>query len=93
MADGSVILVDVRPDAEFSSAHVPGAISIPVHELAQRLADIPGDTPVVAYCRDPYCVLSVEAVAILRSSGRDAKRLAGGISEWIAAGQKVDAAR
>ncbi|WP_139139749.1 metalloregulator ArsR/SmtB family transcription factor [Pseudomonas sp. NBRC 111139] len=93
LADGSVILLDVRPDAEFSSAHVPGAISIPVHELAQRLADIPGDFPVIAYCRDPYCVLSVEAVAILRSSGRDAERLAGGISQWIAAGQRVDVTR
>lgn len=93
MSDGSVVVIDVRPDTEYSAAHLPGAVSIPVKELAERLQEIPNAAQIVAYCRDPYCVLSVEAVALLRAQGKDAQRLAGGIAEWIAAGHKVETGR
>ncbi len=70
-----VIVLDVRPEKEFSSGHIPGAISIPLSELRERLNEIPNDREVVAYCRGPYCVLSPEAIKILLHEGYDAIRL------------------
>ena len=84
--DGKAILLDVRPAEEFAAAHLPGAISVPLDELEARLASLPKRKEVVAYCRGPYCVLAVEAVRLLRSSGRNARRLEDGVREWSARG-------
>lgn len=86
---GDVTLVDVRPATEFEAGHIAGAISIPVNELEKRLASLPRRRPVVAYCRGPYCVLSVEAVVTLRRRGYNALRLRDGLPDWKAAGLPV----
>ncbi|GGC18366.1 ArsR/SmtB family transcription factor [Cellulomonas carbonis] len=87
---GTVTVVDVRPAEEYAGGHIPGALSIPLEQLADRLADLPQDTEVVAYCRGPYCVLSHDAVRMLRDNGRTARRLADGVLEWHAAALPVD---
>ncbi len=84
-----VIVLDVRPEEEFSSGHIPGAISIPLSELRERLNEIPHDLEIVAYCRGPYCVLSPEAIKILLDEGYDASRLEEGLPEWREAGLPV----
>lgn len=83
---GEIVLVDVRPRLEFEAAHLPGALSIPLEELSQRLSELDPHATVVAYCRGPYCVLAAEAVAQLRAAGLRAERLAEGPAEWHAAG-------
>ena len=75
-------VLDVRPAAEFAAGHIPGARSIPVDELEERLDELPEDRDVVAYCRGPYCVFSDQAVEKLRSRGYRAIRLAGGLPDW-----------
>ncbi|MBX9639260.1 MAG: metalloregulator ArsR/SmtB family transcription factor [Mycobacteriaceae bacterium] len=87
---GEITLVDVRPHEEFHAGHIPGAINIPVAELADRLAELPPDRDVVAYCRGTYCVMAPDAVRIVRSAGREAKRLDDGMLEWRLAGLPVD---
>jgi DNA-binding transcriptional ArsR family regulator/rhodanese-related sulfurtransferase len=81
LKSGRVVVLDVRPSSEFEAAHIDGAISIPVDELEDRLADLP-DLEIVAYCRGRYCVMSYVAVRLLRSRGRMARRLDGGMLEW-----------
>lgn len=88
---GSVTVLDVRPVDEFSSGHIPGALSLPVEELERRLAEIPRDRPVVAYCRGPYCLYAVDAVKVLRLHGYDARRMQGGLPDWRLAGFGVAA--
>jgi rhodanese-related sulfurtransferase len=83
---GLVTVLDVRPPEEFAAAHVPGAINIPIHELEKRLAELPKRKEVVAYCRGPYCLMSYDAVALLRSKGLKARRLKDGLPEWRLAG-------
>jgi ArsR family transcriptional regulator len=87
---GVVTVLDVRPQDEFASGHVPGAINIPLSQLKRRLAELPKSREVVAYCRGPYCVLSFEAVEILRDKGRKARRLEDGFPEWLAAGLPIE---
>lgn len=87
---GLVTVLDVRPPEEFAAGHVPGAINIPVHELAKRLQDLPKRKEVVAYCRGPYCLMSYDAVAMLRKKGLKARRLEAGMPEWRAAGMPVE---
>ncbi len=82
MAQGSVTVVDVRPLPEYRAGHIPGARSIPFSELACRIAELPRDIPVVAYCRGPYCVFAPAAVRTLRTSGLTAFRLVDGFPEW-----------
>lgn len=89
LSDGLVTLLDVRPPDEFANGHVPGALNIPLSELKARLDEIPSNLEVVAYCRGPWCVLAFEAVAMIRDSGRAAKRLDGGLPEWRRAGLTV----
>ena len=84
MRDGDVTVIDVRPEEEFRSGHIPGARSIPVAQLKRRLSEIPKKKEVVAYCRGPYCVYSVEAVGILRKHGYRARRADEGLPEWRA---------
>jgi rhodanese-related sulfurtransferase/DNA-binding MarR family transcriptional regulator len=86
--DGLVVL-DVRPAVEYQAGHLPGAVSIPVEELRRRLAELPGDREIVAYCRGPYCAFAHEAVALLRGEGLSARRLEDGLPEWQAAGLAV----
>lgn len=86
MDDGTVVLLDVRSDDEFMQSHLPGAINIPIEQLERRISELSENTDVIAYCRGQYCVLTAEAVAILRTKGHRARPLAGGVSEWTAAG-------
>lgn len=79
---GNAVVLDVRPRLEYDAAHIQGAISTPLSELCDRLAELPGDLDVVAYCRGEYCVLAYEAVRLLRAAGRTARRLDGGMLEW-----------
>lgn len=90
LKDGSVTLLDVRPEDEFALGHLPGAINIPLRELEKRLAELPKRREVVAYCRGPYCVLSFEAVAALRLRGFKVRRLEDGLPEWRAAGLPIE---
>ncbi len=85
-----VIVVDVRPYEEYQNSHIAGAVSMPLSELKTRLKDIPQNREIVAYCRGPYCVLSVEAMSILRSAGYQAVRLKEGLPEWREAGLPVE---
>lgn len=84
-----VVVLDVRPGQEYRAGHVAGAISLPSDELEERLAELPQDKPVVAYCRGPYCVFADEAVAMLRAHGVEAARLREGYPDWRAAGLPV----
>lgn len=86
---GGVTLLDVRPSEEFQVGHIPGARSVPLSELKQRIASLPKDEEIVAYCRGPYCVLAVEAVAILRKRGFTANRLEDGVQDWRTRGYTV----
>lgn len=87
---GAVVVLDVRPQDEFRAGHIPGAVSVPVEELAKRISELPAGKKIVAYCRGPYCVLAFRAVEILRASGRNARRLADGFPEWRAAGFPIE---
>lgn len=88
---GTATVLDVRPNEEYNAAHIPGAISIPLEELSDRLSELPGDQEVVAYCRGAYCVLAYEAVALLHAAGRRARRLHEGMLEWRIGGLPVEA--
>ncbi len=80
------MVVDVRPRLEYEAGHLPGAISIPLEELSERISEMNPASSVVAYCRGPYCVLAAQAVAKFRSAGFQARRLAGGPADWRATG-------
>jgi rhodanese-related sulfurtransferase/DNA-binding MarR family transcriptional regulator len=82
LSRGEVVLVDVRPREEFDAGHIEGAQSIPIDELELRLAELPSDRELVAYCRGPFCAYAHDAVRQLQSAGRDAKRLDIGWPEW-----------
>jgi rhodanese-related sulfurtransferase len=84
---GDVVLVDVRPTEEFEAGHIDGARSIPIDELEQRLAELPPDREVVAYCRGPFCAYAHDAVRRLQAAGRPARRLEDGWPEWRLAGR------
>jgi len=86
---GEVVMIDVRPEEEFAVAHLPLARSIPLKELQQRLAELPSGTPVVAYCRGPFCLLATDAVKLLRRNGFQAMHLPDGVHEWRARGLPV----
>ena len=79
---GDVVLVDVRPTEEYEAGHIDGAHSIPIDELEQRLAELPADREVVAYCRGPFCAYAHDAVRRLQADGRPARRLQDGWPEW-----------
>ena len=87
---GLVTVIDVRPEAEFASGHLPGAINIPPDELEKRLKMLDTEQEVVAYCRGPHCVYSFDAVEKLRSKGIKASRLEEGFPEWKGAGYPVE---
>ncbi|MGB9094638.1 MAG: metalloregulator ArsR/SmtB family transcription factor [Gallionella sp.] len=79
---GEVVVLDVRPAEEYLNAHLPFARSIPLEELRQRLAELPKDRSIVAYCRGPYCLMAVDAVALLKQEGYSAIHLREGVAEW-----------
>ncbi len=91
LSNDQIILLDVRPAQEYAAGHLPRARSIPVTELEVRLAELPVDREIVAYCRGPYCVFADEAVAILRARGYRALRLEEGLPDWRALGLPVEA--
>jgi rhodanese-related sulfurtransferase/predicted transcriptional regulator len=84
---GDIVLVDVRPVAEFEAGHIAGARSIPIAELEGRLSELPADREVVAYCRGPFCAYAHDAVRRLRADGRQARRLEEGWPEWRLGGK------
>ncbi|MBI2897942.1 MAG: metalloregulator ArsR/SmtB family transcription factor [Deltaproteobacteria bacterium] len=89
---GAVTVLDVRPPEEYRAGHLPGALSVPLADLERRLAEIPRDREVVAYCRGPYCVMAVEAVELLRARGFRAIRMEEGVPDWRARGLPVEVA-
>jgi len=84
-----VVVLDVRPPDEYAAGHIPGAVSVPLEELEDRLASLPRDIEIVAYCRGPYCLLAPRAVELLRERGFRARRLEDGFPEWRLAGHPV----
>ncbi len=86
---GKVTVLDVRPVEEYRAGHIPRAVSIPLTDLKHRLAEIPRNREVVAYCRGPYCVMAIDAVELLRARGFKAVRLEDGVQEWRARGFEV----
>ncbi len=90
MGQGEVVVLDVRPPAEFRAGHVPGARSIPLAELRSRLAELPPDVALVAYCRGPHCVYAADAVELLRRHGYDATRMDQGVTDWRSHGWPIE---
>lgn len=88
--DGEIVVIDVRPVSEFNAGHLPFARSLPLDELEKRLADLPADRTVVAYCRGPFCLMSDEAVQLLRARGFTATKISDGVSEWAAVGMPIE---
>lgn len=87
---GAVTLVDVRPREEYVAGHLPGAISVPLSDLAKRAREFRKRRDIVAYCRGPYCVMALDAVDLLRRKGFRAHRLEQGVAEWRARGWRVE---
>jgi rhodanese-related sulfurtransferase len=89
--DGQVLVLDVRPEAEYAAGHIPGAVNVPHDQLAARLAELPERADIVAYCRGRYCVFAPDAVRLLRARGYSARPLEGGLPDWRLAGLPVTA--
>ena len=86
---GEVVVIDVRPQSEYDTAHLPCARSMPLAELERRLAELPKKTQIVAYCRGPFCLMSDEAVKLLAAKGYKARKIFDGVSEWQSAGLPI----
>jgi rhodanese-related sulfurtransferase len=86
---GDVVVLDARPRLEYDARHIPGAISIPIDELPNRLDELPSDKLIVAYCRGPLCVYADQALEIITASGREGARLEEGVAEWQLAGYEL----
>ncbi len=80
---GEVVMIDVRPSNEFEVGHLPFAVSMPLAELKDRLSQLPKDKAIVAYCRGPFCLMSADAVKLLRAEGFKALQLRDGVAEWL----------
>ena len=90
MQAGDVLILDVRPELEYRSGHIPEARSIPIDELEARLSELPPDQEIIAYCRGPYCVFADEAVSLLQKHGYRARRLVDGLPDWQALNLPVE---
>lgn len=90
VSEGLVTVLDVRPPEEYRAGHLPGAVNVPLAELERTLDRLPRDREIVAYCRGPFCVLSFEAVSLLRGQGFNARRLETGFPEWKVAGLPIE---
>lgn len=88
--NGDAVILDVRPEPEYAGGHLPGALHIPLEELADRLSELPHDREIVAYCRGQYCVLAHDAVRLLNTRGLHARRATDGVLEWRLAGLPVE---
>lgn len=93
LKDGAVTVLDVRSEDEFLLGHIPGALNMPIDALRHRLAELPKDREIVAYCRGPYCLFAFEAEAMLRQKGFDVRRLEDGFPQWKAAGLAIEIER
>lgn len=82
MDAGEVVLLDVRPIDEYEAAHIPGAVSIPIEELAEQLSSLPQDAAIVAYCRGPYCLMAIKAIEMLKARGYEAIHLDRSVHDW-----------
>jgi len=89
LREPDTVVVDVRSAAAYAEGHVPGAVSVPLKELLDRLGELPGDAEIIAYCGGPYCVVSPRAVEVLRSRGYRARPLDGGLTGWRRSGRAV----
>jgi rhodanese-related sulfurtransferase len=89
--EGEIIVIDVRPAVEYRSGHLPFARSMPLMEIERRLAELPVGKEIVAYCRGPFCLMSEEAVGLLREKGLTARRITDGVAEWAAEGLPIEA--
>ena len=87
---GDILVIDVRPASEFAAGHLPFARSMPLGELEKRLADLPAGKEIVAYCRGPFCLMSDEAVQLLRQRGFSAHKITDGVTEWLASGLPIE---
>ena len=87
---GDIVVIDVRPEAEYGAGHLPFARSLPLGELTKRLADLPSGKDIVAYCRGPFCLMSDEAVKLLRRRGYKAYKITDGVTEWRACGLPIE---
>src|SRR5574337_1008968 len=87
---GDVVVIDVRPQAEFRQGHLPFARSLPLAELERRLTELPADREIVAYCRGPFCLMSEAAVKLLAARGYQVRKIADGVAEWRAAGLPLE---
>lgn len=90
---GEIVVIDVRPPAEYAAGHLPFARSMPLGELEKRLAELPADCTIVAYCRGPFCLMSDEAVKLMRAKGFAAQKITDGVSEWAASGLPIETAK
>jgi rhodanese-related sulfurtransferase len=91
LREGQVLVLDVRPEAEYAAGHIPGAVNVPHDQLAARIAELPDGTDIIAYCRGRYCVFAPDAVRLLRTRGLSAWPLEGGLPGWRLAGLPVTA--
>ena len=89
LTDPDIVIIDVRSAADHALGHVPGAVSVPLAELRDRLDELPRDVEIVAYCGGPYCVVSPEAVRLLRDHGFQARPLDGGLARWRRTGRRL----
>lgn len=87
---GDLLVIDLRPQAEFEAAHLPYARSLPLTELEARLLELPQDKEIVAYCRGPYCLMADQAIAVLSAKGYRVSKIRDGVNEWLAAGMPLE---
>jgi rhodanese-related sulfurtransferase len=88
---GDIVMIDVRPQAEYEAGHLPFARSMPLDEIGKRIAELPKDKEIVAYCRGPFCLFAEEAAKLIASKGRKVSKLLDGIAEWRSAGMPLEA--
>ncbi|MFP3939478.1 MAG: ArsR/SmtB family transcription factor [Thermoanaerobaculia bacterium] len=93
LRSGDVVLIDVRPEEEFQAGHIPGAVSVPLRDLETKLGELPRGREIVAYCRGPYCLMSLDAVELLSARGFRARRLEEGVLDWRSRGHSVAGAQ
>jgi rhodanese-related sulfurtransferase len=90
MSRNEIVLIDARPEAEFQAGHLPGAVSMPVDVLINRMEELPEGKTLVAYCRGPHCVYADEALMLLSARGYPVRRLEEGVAEWQQAGYLLE---
>lgn len=87
---GDIVMIDVRPQAEYEAGHLPFARSMPLDEIGKRIAELPKDKEIVAYCRGPFCLFAEEAAKLIASKGRKVSKLLDGVAEWRSAGMPLE---